>query len=213
MVLEIPSSIAGLSGKYGGQLNIVKPDIHPLSGNYYLQVFPLHDEIRVNYRNLPGPIQNLLTTTGSESSTQTTTDQVPWFGLTAQVIQNHGVELPIVKTSDNGKLVGETPITSVGVKANYTEEWVIRPAELDFKYGSSPLQSTFGLEFGAHFKWNLENPNVKYAILTNVASNAVGAAGGGLVSHLTGVTQCWDHILGQWPDRRWGMLYNVLFRP
>jgi len=192
MALEIPSSIPGLSGKYGVQLNIVKPDIHPASGNYYLQVFPLHDEIGINYRDLPGPIQNLLTLTGSENGTQTTTDQVPWFGLTAQVIRNHGVELPIVKTADGWRLIGEIPLTPEGAKANYTEEWVIRPTELDIKYGSSPLQTTLGLEFGAHFKWDLDNPNIKYAILSNMASNAVGAAGGGLVSHFTG----FDPMLG-----------------
>ncbi|ECF5974181.1 hypothetical protein FNI63_23070 [Salmonella enterica subsp. salamae] len=192
MALEIPSSIPGLSGKYGVQLNIVKPDIHPASGDYYLQVFPFHDEIGINFRNLPGPIQNLLTTMSAENGMQTSTDQVPWFGLTAQVIRNHGVELPIVKTSDGWKLIGETPLTPEGAKANYTEEWVIRPTELDLKYGSSPLQSTLGLEFGTHFKWDLDNPNVKYAILTNMASNAMGAAGGGLVSHLTG----FDPMLG-----------------
>ncbi|EBA2750208.1 hypothetical protein OP554_003950 [Salmonella enterica] len=192
MALEIPSSIPGLSGKYGVQLNIVKPDIHPASGNYYLQVFPLHDEIGINFRNLPGPIQNLLTTVSGENGVQTSTDKVPWFGLTSQIVRNHGVELPIVKTPEGWKLVGETPFTPGGAKANYTEEWVIRPTELDLKYGSSPLQSTLGLEFGAHFKWDLDNPNIKYAILTNAASNAVGAAGGGLVSHLTG----FDPMLG-----------------
>ncbi|EEZ7693259.1 type III secretion system effector NleA, partial [Escherichia coli] len=42
MALEIPSTVRGISGKYGVQLNIVKPDIHPTSGNYFLQIFPLH---------------------------------------------------------------------------------------------------------------------------------------------------------------------------
>ncbi len=60
MALEIPSSVPGISGKYGVQLNIVKPDIHPASGNYFLQIFPLHDEIGVNYRALPGPLQKAL---------------------------------------------------------------------------------------------------------------------------------------------------------
>lgn len=175
MALEIPSSVPGISGKYGVQLNIVKPDIHPASGNYFLQIFPLHDEIGVNYRALPGPLQKALSS-----------DSVPWFGLTAQVVRNHGLELPIVKTDNGWKLVGETPLTPDGPKANYTEEWVVRPAEADFKYGTSPLQATLGLEFGAHFKWDLDNPNTKYAVLTNAAANAVGAVGGFAVSRLAG---------------------------
>ncbi|ENC3771190.1 type III secretion system effector NleA [Escherichia coli] len=171
MALEIPSSVPGVSGKYGVQMNIVKPDIHPTTGNYVLQLFPAHDEIGINYRDLPGPLKNVLSS-----------DAVPWFGLTAQVVRNHGVELPIVKTENGWKLVGETPLTPDGPKANYTEEWVIRPGEADFKYGASPLQATLGLEFGAHFKWDLDNPNTKYAVLTNAAANALGALGGFAVS-------------------------------
>ncbi|EEV9009693.1 type III secretion system effector NleA, partial [Escherichia coli] len=60
MALEIPSSVSGISGKYGVQLNIVKPDIHPTSGNYFLQIFPLHDEIGFNFKDLPGPLKNAL---------------------------------------------------------------------------------------------------------------------------------------------------------
>ncbi|ENV4313623.1 type III secretion system effector NleA [Escherichia coli] len=176
MALEIPSSVPGVSGKYGVQMNIVKPDIHPTTGNYVLQLFPAHDEIGINYRDLPGPLKNVLSS-----------DAVPWFGLTAQVVRNHGVELPIVKTENGWKLVGETPLTPDGPKANYTEEWVIRPAETDLKYGTSPFQATLGLEFGAHFKWDLDNPRTKYAVLTNAAANAVGAAGGFAVSRLPGV--------------------------
>ncbi|HHI9671990.1 TPA: hypothetical protein ACQC5M_004491, partial [Escherichia albertii] len=176
MALEIPSSVLGISGKYGVQMNIVKPDIHPSTGNYVVQLFPLHDEIGLNYRDLPGPLQKALSS-----------DSVPWFGLTAQVVRNHGIELPIVKTENGWKLVGETPLTPDGPKANYTEEWVIRPGEADFKYGASPLQATLGLEFGAHFKWNLDNPNVKYAVLTNALANAAGAAGGVAVSRIPGV--------------------------
>ncbi|AFB75479.1 hypothetical protein [Escherichia coli] len=176
MALEIPSSVSGVSGKYGVQMNIVKPDIHPATGNYVLQLFPAHDEIGINYRDLPGPLKNVLSP-----------DAVPWFGLTAQVVRNHGVELPIVKTENGWKLVGETPLTPDGPKANYTEEWVIRPGEADFKYGTSPLQATLGLEFGAHFKWDLDNPNTKYAVLTNAAANALGAAGGFAVSKIPGV--------------------------
>jgi len=40
MALEIPSTVPGISGKYGVQMNIVKPDIHPTTGNYFLQLFP-----------------------------------------------------------------------------------------------------------------------------------------------------------------------------
>ncbi len=178
MALELPSTIPGISGKYGVQMNIVKPDIHPTTGNYFLQLFPLHDEIGLNYRDLPGPLKNALSK-----------DSTPWFGLTAQVVRNHGVELPIVKTENGWKLVGETPLTPDGPKANYTEEWVIRPGEADFKYGTSPLQATLGLEFGAHFKWDLDNPNTKYAVLTNAAANALGAAGGFAVSKIPGVDQ------------------------
>ncbi len=202
MALEIPSTVPGISGKYGVQLNIVKPDIHPTSGNYFLQIFPLHDEIGINFKDLPGPLKNALsnsnipttvstaapTIASATTSTVTTAskDPIPWFGLTAQVVRKHGVELPIVKTENGWKLVGETPLTPDGPKANYTEEWVIRPGEADFKYGASPLQATLGLEFGAHFKWDLDNPNTKYAVLTNAAANALGAVGGFAVSRFTG---------------------------
>ncbi len=203
MALEIPSSVSGISGKYGVQLNIVKPDIHPTSGNYFLQIFPLHDEMGFNFKDLPGPLKNALSnsnisttavstiaSTGTSATTSTVTtepkDPIPWFGLTAQVVRNHGVELPIVKTENGWKLVGETPLTPDGPKANYTEEWVIRPGEADFKYGASPLQATLGLEFGAHFKWDLDNPNTKYAVLTNAAANALGAVGGFAVSRFAG---------------------------
>ncbi|EFH1064804.1 type III secretion system effector NleA [Escherichia coli] len=222
MALEIPSSVSGISGKYGVQLNIVKPDIHPTSGNYFLQIFPLHEEIGFNFKDLPGPLKNALSnsnisttavstiasaatsaatsaastavstiaSTGTSATTSTVTtepkDPIPWFGLTAQVVRNHGVELPIVKTENGWKLVGETPLTPDGPKANYTEEWVIRPGEADFKYGASPLQATLGLEFGAHFKWDLDNPNTKYAVLTNAAANALGAVGGFAVSRFAG---------------------------
>ncbi|ENK9284062.1 type III secretion system effector NleA [Escherichia albertii] len=203
MALEIPSTIPGISGKYGVQMNIVKPDIHPTSGNYFLQIFPLHDEIGLNFKDLPGPLKNALSngsipttavstiaSTGTSATTSTVTtepkDPIPWFGLTAQVVRNHGVELPIVKTENGWKLVGETPLTPDGPKANYTEEWVIRPGEADFKYGASPLQATLGLEFGAHFKWDLDNPNTKYAVLTNAAANALGAVGGFAVSRFAG---------------------------
>ncbi|WP_247152135.1 type III secretion system effector NleA [Escherichia coli] len=202
MALEIPSTVPGISGKYGVQLNIVKPDIHPTSGNYFLQIFPLHDEIGINFKDLSGPLKNALsnsnipttvstaasTIASATTSTVTTAskDPIPWFGLTAQVVRNHGVELPIVKTENGWKLVGETPLTPDGPKANYTEEWVIRPGEADFKYGASPLQATLGLEFGAHFKWDLDNPNTKYAVLTNAAANALGAVGGFAVSRFTG---------------------------
>ncbi|HFT8732145.1 TPA: type III secretion system effector NleA [Escherichia coli] len=204
MALEIPSTVRGISGKYGVQMNIVKPDIHPTSGNYFLQIFPLHDEIGLNFKDLPGPLKNALsninisttavsaiTSAATSATTSTVTtepkDPIPWFGLTAQVVRNHGVELPIVKTENGWKLVGETPLTPDGPKANYTEEWVIRPGEADFKYGTSPLQATLGLEFGAHFKWDLDNPNTKYAVLTNAAANALGAAGGFAVSKISGV--------------------------
>ncbi|EHY6436696.1 type III secretion system effector NleA [Escherichia coli] len=205
MALEIPSStVPGISGKYGVQMNIVKPDIHPTSGNYFLQIFPLHDEIGFNFKDLPGPLKNALSnsnisttavstiaSTGTSATTSTVTtepkDPIPWFGLTAQVVRNHGVEVPIVKTENGWKLVGEAPLTPDGPKANYTEEWVIRPGEADFKYGTSPLQATLGLEFGAHFKWDLDNPNTKYAILTNAAANALGAAGGFAISKIPGV--------------------------
>ncbi|CTZ78101.1 NleA6-1 protein [Escherichia coli] len=203
MALEIPSTVPGISGKYGVQMNIVKPDIHPTSGNYFLQIFPLHDEIGLNFKDLPGPLKNALsninisttavsaiTSAATSATTSTVTtepkDPIPWFGLTAQVVRNHGVELPIVKTENGWKLVGETPLTPDGPKANYTEEWVIRPGEADFKYGTSPLQATLGLEFGAHFKWDLDNPNTKYAVLTNAAANALGAAGGFAVSKIPG---------------------------
>lgn len=227
MALEIPSTVPGISGKYGVQLNIVKPDIHPTSGNYFLQIFPLHDEIGINFKDLPGPLKNALsnsnipttvstaasTITSATTSTVTTAskDPIPWFGLTAQVVRNHGVELPIVKTENGWKLVGETPLTPDGPKANYTEEWVIRPGEADFKYGASPLQATLGLEFGAHFKWDLDNPNTKYAVLTNAAANALGAVGGFAVSRFTGTDPMLSPHIGAMVGQAAGhaMQYNT----
>ncbi|HBA9569324.1 TPA: type III secretion system effector NleA [Escherichia coli] len=227
MALEIPSTVPGISGKYGVQLNIVKPDIHPTSGNYFLQIFPLHDEIGINFKDLPGPLKNALsnsnipttvstaasTIASATTSTVTTAskDPIPWFGLTAQVVRNHGVELPIVKTENGWKLVGETPLTPDGPKANYTEEWVIRPGEADFKYGASPLQATLGLEFGAHFKWDLDNPNTKYAVLTNAAANALGAVGGFAVSRFTGTDPMLSPHIGAMVGQAAGhaMQYNT----
>nr|WP_244588653.1 type III secretion system effector NleA [Escherichia coli] len=228
MALEIPSStIPGISGKYGVQMNIVKPDIHPTTGNYFLQIFPLHDEIGLNFKDLPGPLKNALsnsnipTTASTAASTiapaTTSTvpteskDPIPWFGLTAQVVRNHGVELPIVKTENGWKLVGETPLTPDGPKANYTEEWVIRPGEADLKYGASPLQATLGLEFGAHFKWDLDNPNTKYAVLTNAAANALGAVGGFAVSRFTGTNPMLSPHIGAMVGQAAGhaMQYNT----
>ncbi|EHX36031.1 non-LEE-encoded effector NleA domain protein [Escherichia coli DEC12C] len=40
MALEIPSTVPGISGKYGVQMNIVKPDIHPTTGNYFYSYSP-----------------------------------------------------------------------------------------------------------------------------------------------------------------------------
>lgn len=227
MALEIPSSVSGISGKYGVQLNIVKPDIHPTSGNYFLQIFPLHDEIGFNFKDLPGPLKNALSnsnisttavstiaSTGTSATTSTVTtepkDPIPWFGLTAQVVRNHGVELPIVKTENGWKLVGETPLTPDGPKANYTEEWVIRPGEADFKYGASPLQATLGLEFGAHFKWDLDNPNTKYAVLTNAAANALGALGGFAVSRFASTDPMLSPHIGAMVGQAAGMPYSII---
>ena len=84
MALEIPSTVPGISGKYGVQMNIVKPDIHPTTGNYFLQLFPLHDEVGINFGALPGPLQKFLSQNPN-----------PWFGVTAQVVRNHGIELPL----------------------------------------------------------------------------------------------------------------------
>lgn len=202
LIISDHNTICSVANRYLRPAIRVKPDIHPTSGNYFLQIFPLHDEIGINFKDLPGPLKNALsnsnipttvstaapTIASATTSTVTTAskDPIPWFGLTAQVVRNHGVELPIVKTENGWKLVGETPLTPDGPKANYTEEWVIRPGEADFKYGASPLQATLGLEFGAHFKWDLDNPNTKYAVLTNAAANALGAVGGFAVSRFTG---------------------------
>ncbi|EFE2815653.1 type III secretion system effector NleA, partial [Escherichia coli] len=71
MALEIPSTVPGISGKYGVQLNIVKPDIHPTSGNYFLQIFPLHDEIGINFKDLPGPLKNALSNSNIPTTVST----------------------------------------------------------------------------------------------------------------------------------------------
>ncbi len=60
------------------------------------------------------------------------------------MVRNHGVELPIVKTENGWKLVGETPLTPDGPKANYTKGVGYQTGEADFKYGASPLQATLG---------------------------------------------------------------------
>jgi non-LEE-encoded effector NleA len=193
--LEIPTGAFGSSGKYGIQVNIVKPDIYPHDANYYLQLFPIHDEIGFN---LTQPVAALLPR-----------DCLPaWCGLSAQIIRNHGFNLPIYHGPSGWKLGG--PANG----AEYLEEWVVRPLELDLKCLGTPAQATIGLELGMHFKWALNNPQCKWAFASNCASNAMGltlgaaaaAAGGGntllmmqggaMTAQLAGHgLQCWSDVL------------------
>jgi non-LEE-encoded effector NleA len=148
----------GMSHKFGIQANIVKPDIHPHTGNYYLQLFPVHNEIGFN-----------LLETFAASSLK---DYLPeWCGFGTQFIFNHGVELPIVHTEEGWKLQGP------GNGAMYVEELVFRPLESALRYGG-PVQATLAPEFGTHLKWTLDNPNAKWALATTFASSAIGAATG-----------------------------------
>lgn len=152
--------------KFGVQVNIVKPDIHPHTGNYYLQVFPIHNELGFN----------LLDTFIASRLQEYLPD---WCGLGAQIIFNHGVEFPIVHTGQGWKLLG--PNDPDG--ATLTEELVCRPSELALQYLAAtypgvPVQATFGLEVGIHFKWALSNPNAKWAFASTCAGNAIGAAAG-----------------------------------
>jgi non-LEE-encoded effector NleA len=165
LAVEIPAlSYFGVSLKYGMQMNIVKPDIYPHDSNYYLQLFPIHDEIGFN---LPQFLHAWLPK-----------DFLPaWCGLSAQVICNHGFNIPIVHT-DTGWTLG-----GVESGAEYLEEWVIRPTELDLKYLGTPVQATVGLELGMHFKWALNNPLWGQACMQNLAGNILGCGFGlGLAS-------------------------------
>ena len=197
LALEIPMHLWGLSGKYGVQINIVKPDIFPHTGNYYLQVFPAHDEIGFN---LPETLSHILPK-----------GLLPaWCGLSAQIIRNHGFNIPIVHTEDGWKLGGFGDKNCV----DYLEEWVIRPTELDLKYTGTPVQATIGLELGMHFKWKMNNPRATWAFAASAAGSAAGlgvglaaaCAGGGnpmLLMHGGAMIgqlsahglQCWSNVL------------------
>jgi non-LEE-encoded effector NleA len=184
LAMEIPSDIWGISGKYGAQINIVKPDMYPLDSNYYLQIFPIHNELGFN---LPQVLSACLPD-----------GLLPeWCGLSAQAICNHGVEIPLVH-HDYGWRMGRN--------AKYLEEWVFRPLELDLKYLGltqtlTPVQATVGLEFGTHVKWDLHNPYCRYAILSNAVTNVIGMGAGLGVSALTGGNaMLWAHggaMIGQ----------------
>jgi non-LEE-encoded effector NleA len=116
LAVEIPAlSYFGVSLKYGVQMNIVKPDIYPHDSNYYLQLFPVHDEIGFN---LPQFLHAWLPK-----------DFLPaWCGLSAQVICNHGFNIPIIHTDTGWRLGGMESDVENGIE--YMAEWVIRPAEL-----------------------------------------------------------------------------------
>lgn len=165
---EIPMHLFGLSGKYGVQVNIVKPDIYPHTGNYYLQLFPVHDEIGFN---LPQTLRGVLPENCLPA----------WCGLSAQIIRNHGFNVPIVHTDAGWRALG--PDDADG--AEYLEEWVIRPTELDLKYPGTPIQATLGLELGVHFKWAMSNPNAKWAFAASSAGNVAGV-GAGMAAALAG---------------------------
>jgi non-LEE-encoded effector NleA len=179
LALEIPSDILGISGKYGVQINIVKPDMYPLDSNYYLQIFPIHDEFGFN-------LPQLLSACLPDGLLPA------WCGFSAQIIRNHGVEIPLVH-HDYGWRIGRD--------VKYLEEWVIRPTELDLKYLGTPAQATVGLEVGMQLKWDLHNPYCRYAILSNAVTNVIGMGAGLGVSALTGGnTMLWAHggaMIGQ----------------
>jgi non-LEE-encoded effector NleA len=165
LAVEIPAlSYFGVSLKYGVQMNIVKPDIYPHDSNYYLQLFPIHDEIGFN---LPQFLHAWLPK-----------DFLPaWCGLSAQVICNQGFEIPIIHT--------ETGWTLGGVKsgAKYMAEWVVRPLELDLKIPKTPVQTTVGLEIGWQILWAMDNPLWAQACMQNLAGNILGCGFGfGLAS-------------------------------
>lgn len=202
LALEIPMHLWGLSGKYGVQVNIVKPDIFPVADRlprteYYLQLFPAHDEIGFN---LPQTLSYLLPK-----------DCLPeWCGLSAQIIRNHGLNIPIIHTDAGWKLGGFGDEYTIDLLL----EWVIRPAELDLKYLGTPLQATIGLELGMHFKWKINNPKATLAFAASTVGNTIGmvagiaaaGAGGGnpmLLMHAGAMLgqlsvhglQCWSNVL------------------
>jgi non-LEE-encoded effector NleA len=157
--LEIPLGPRGVSGKYGVQVNIVKPELRPGNSDFCLQLFPVHDELGFDLPKALGSVipRNCLP---------------DWCGLSAQIVRNHGFNIPIRRGEGGaGWAVG-----GADSGAEYLEEWVIRPTELDLKYPGTPMQGTIGLELGMHFKWALSNPACKWAFLTNATANALGGA-------------------------------------
>lgn len=163
LAVELPIA-PGTSGKYGVQMNIIKPDIYPPSAPYSLQLYPLHDEIGFNMSKTLGSLGEIFP---------------DWLGHGGQLVRNHGLDIPIEKQNGKWKLVKD--------KISYVEEWVVRPYELDFKFKKTPVQATLGLELGCHFRWNLSNPSWKYALATNIASNTVGAAVGAAIAAASGL--------------------------
>lgn len=153
LAVELPIA-PGTSGKYGFQMNIVKPGLDNIANGISIQLFPVHDEIGFNLSGTLGAIKNLLP---------------PWMAHSAQLVRNHGIDIPI--TLIKGKL----PILEFD-KLSYVEEWVVRPYELDFKYVNpkSPVQATVGLELGVHLRWNKNNPRYPLALASNIATNVVG---------------------------------------
>ncbi|HEY4317454.1 MAG TPA: hypothetical protein VGN04_07615 [Herbaspirillum sp.] len=151
--------------KFGVQVNIVKPDIYPHTGNYYLQLFPVHNEIGFD-----------LVDTFIASGLK---DYLPaWCGLGTQLIFNHGVEVPIVHMHEGWKMQADD--------SRYLEELVFRPSELALKYLGTPVQATLAVEVGMHLKWQLKDDNAKWAFATSFAANTFGAAAGFATACATG---------------------------
>ncbi|MGI4813306.1 MAG: hypothetical protein ACRYG5_18435 [Janthinobacterium lividum] len=163
--IEFPLGIPGLVGKYGMQMNLVRPRLPGSESNYFLQLFPVHDELGFDYLKM----------LGIDSS------DVP-LGCGGQLVRNHGIEIQLNPPTADG------PSGAAKRTHYYVEELLIRPAELDPKYRIDAVQGTLGSEFGCHLKWKLDNPNLNWAVVSNFAGNAVGGWLGYLAAATAGLS-------------------------
>lgn len=148
---ELPLGIPGVTGKYGVQMNIVKPNDPNADADYYLQLFPFHDEI------------------GLHTSSWLPPETLPYsINFRAQIVHNHGFNIPFRRTPEGMRFGGRNK----GVE--YLEEVLIRPIEMDLAYSFPAAQATFALETGVHFKWDIAKPAWKAAAKSNIIVNTLG---------------------------------------
>jgi non-LEE-encoded effector NleA len=149
---ELPLGFPGVTGKYGVQMNIVKPNDPNADADYYLQLFLVHDEI------------------GLHTSSWLPPDTLPYSThFRAQIVRNHGFNIPFRRTPEGMRFGGRNK----GVE--YMEEVLVRPFELGCTYFINATQVTLALETGVHFKWEISNPEWKTAAKSNIIANTMGA--------------------------------------